>query len=430
MATDSLIGPINDAIVHSHFIDFYKNRLNSSHVRELYDRLKTIHLNSTDKIVVRQRELDAITQKLGPLLGTYMSPTGFVGNGLYTLTGSLASPRHPSCKEYAKILVLAATRIGAERVTQLLGDWIEGKRLRVFLCVLLKGVSTEGKLQPVPGMLLDTLPNNGNFLPRSLRLQPHDHRREQFLSRAILSVECKTEAGLYDPELIQGKPTFPPAPLDPPCPVNQNLSTVTFPSFCRALSLTINNNVDWFILWHDYGDVEAFFLNPGFWSQRQEVRSESVVRVTEEDVRTCLDLHDKLTRRSDLDLPIARWLRTKRVRTQYEQLIELRIALETILLNDTLGTSEKKFQLANRGAWLLGETFDDRLKYFETLKQVYDYASRVIHGGKPKAKAGRDLQRDMVEAQDLCRDAILKFSTDENALDSSEWAALILGKKA
>ena len=83
--------------------------------------------------------------------------------------------------------------------------------------------------------------------------------------------------------------------------------------------------------------------------------------------------------------------RTKCARTEFEQLIELRVALESILLYDARGTSEKKFQLTTRGAWLLGETFDERLNYFEILKQVYDYASSVIHGGKPRIKKGRDL---------------------------------------
>ena len=410
MATDSLIVPINDAIVHSHFIDVYKNRLNATNVRELYDRLKKIPLSSTGGIAVRQRELDAITQKLGPLLDNYMSPTGVVGNGLYTLTGSLASPRRPSCEEYAKILVLAATRIGAPRVTQLLGDWIQGKRLHVFQCVLLKGMLTEGKLQPVPGMLLDTLSSNGDLLPRSLRLPPYEHEHEQYVRRAILSVEYESEPALYDPELIQGNP---PDPSCPPSPVNPKLSSFAFSDFCRALSLTINNKVDWFILWQDYGDVEAFFLNPGFSSQRQEVRSGSPVYVTEENVLKCLDLHDRLSGRRDLDVPIARWRQSKCARTEAEQLIELRIALESILLKDASRAGEMQFRLATRGAWLLGETFDDRSKYFDTLNRVYDYASRVIHGGEPKVKAGRDLQSDIADAQNLCRAAIMKFSSAE-----------------
>ena len=427
MTADSLIGPINDAIPRSQFTDVYRNSLNATQVRHLYENMKRCPLNSTDAIFVRQQEMDAITQKLGPLLGKYMSPnSGVIGNGLYAFTGSQASPRRPSCEEYAKLLVLAASRIGSEKVTQLLEGWIQGKSLRVIECALLKGLLTEGRLQPVPGMTLDTLSKNGDLLPRSLRLHPHEHWHEQFVARAILCMEYETEAALYDPEAVQGNPPF---PIKTASPLNPDLSTVSFESFCRAISLTTNNHIDWFILWPDYGDVEAFFLNPGFSSRRKEARNSSTVSVTEIEIHTCLDIHAKLTGRRDLDLPTARWRRAKYALTEHEQLIELRIALESILLNDDTGTSEKSLRLAIRGAWLLGETFDERSSYFETLKAVYTYASSVIHGGTPKIRRDRNLRSDITNARDLCRDAILKLATTGKALGSDDWSELILGHK-
>ena len=426
MTTDLLIDPIDHAVAQAQFADVFRNRLDASQVRHLYEKKQKCPLSSTDAISVHQRELDALTQVLGPLLGAYKSPeSGAVGNGLYTLTGSLASPRRPSCEAYAKILVLAASRIGAKRVAQLLGDWIRGKGLRVFPCVLFKGLLTEGTLRPVPGMLLDTLPNNGDLLPRSLRLDPREHLHEQFTGRAMLSIEFETLPALYDPEVVQGNP---PLPSSPPSPLNPDLSTVSFESFCRAISLTTNNHIDWFIHWNDYGDVEAFFLNPGFSSQRNEASNSPVVSVTEDDVRACLHTHYMLESRRDIDLPITRWRRAKRASTTHDQLIELRIALESLFLHDDTGTSEKRFRLASRGAWLLGEKYDQRADCFETLKQVYDYASSVIHGGTPKTKKDRDIQIDIDNARDLCRDAILRLLTIGKALDSKEWSALILGR--
>ena len=279
----------------------------------------------------------------------------------------------------------------------------------------------------MPGLLLDTLSSNGDLLPRSLRLDPREHWNEQFAGRAILSMECETLPALYDPEVVRGNP---PWPSTPPSPLNPDLSTVSFESFCRAMSLATNNHVDWFIHWLDYGDIEAFFLNPGFSSQRKEAGSASAVSVTEDDVRACLRIHSMLEGRRDLDLPVARWPRAKRASTTHEQLIELRIALEAVLLNDDTGTSEKRFRLATRGASLLGETFDQRADHYETLKQVYDYASSVIHGGTPKTKKDRDIRRDIDDAGDLCRDAILRSATVGKTLDSKEWSALVLGGRA
>ena len=425
MLTDSLIGHIDNAVAQAGFADVYKNRLNPSHVRHLYEGKQRCPFSSTDAITVPRPELEALTCELEPLLGTYRSPTsGLVGNGLYALTGSSASPRLPSSQAYARILVLAASRIGATRVAELLNGWIQGRGVRVFACVLLKGLRTEGKLRPVAGMHLDTLSKNGDHLPRSLRLDPHEHWHEQFTRRAMLSLEYETVPALYDPEVVRGNP---PEPSEPASPLNPELATVSFDSFCRAISLEMNNQVDWFICWDDYGDVEAFFLNPGFSSQRKDASNSSIVSVSEEQVRRCLHTLALLQGRRALDLPIARWRKSKCSPLTNEQLIELRIALESVLLSDDKGTSEKGYRLATRGAWLLGETFDQREICFETLKHVYNYASSVIHGGKPKAKEGRNLERDIASAQDLCRDAILRLAAANGMPKSDDWSALTLG---
>ena len=427
MLTDSLIKQIDNAVAQAVFVDVYKNRLPAPQVRHLYEHKQGYPLSSTDAITVPSPDLEALTKQLGPLLGTYRSPiSGLVGNGLYALTGSLASPRLPSCQDYAKILVLAASRIGAERVVELLDGWIQGGAVRVFACVLLKGLRTEGQMGPVTGMHLDTLSNNGDHLPRSLRLHPHEHWHEQFTGRAMLSLECETLPGLYDPEVVRGNP---PLPSGPAKPLNPELFTVSFDSLCRAISLETNNQVDWFIHWNDYGDVEAFFLNPGFSSQRKDVSNSSTVSVSEEQVRRSLDTLTLLQRRRELDLPIARWRKSKSAPTTNERLIELRIALESILLSDDTGTSEKRHRLATRGAWLLGETFEQRETCFNTLRHVYDYASSVIHGGTPRARGDRDVERDIATVQDLCRDAILHLAAAARMPNSDDWSALTLGGK-
>ena len=425
MLTDSLIGHIDNAVAQAGFADVYKNRLNASHVRYLYEDKQRCPFSSTDAITVPRPELETLTCELEPLLGTYMSPiSGLVGNGLYALTGSLASPQLPSSKAYAKILVLAASRIGVKRVAELLNGWTQGRGVRFFACVLLKGLRTEGKLRPVAGMHLDTLSNNGDHLPRSLRLDPHEHWHEQFTGRAMLSLEYETVPALYDPEVVRGNP---PVPSEPASPLNPELATVSFESFCRAISLETNSQVDWFIHWNDYGDVEAFFLNPGFSSQRKDASNSSIVSVSEEQVRRCLHTLALLQGHRALDLPIARWRKSKCSPPTNEQLIELRIALESVLLSDDKGTSEKRHRLATRGAWLLGETFDQREIYFKTLKHVYDYASSVIHGGTPKVRGERNLERDIASAQDLCRDAILRLAASNGMPNSDDWSALTLG---
>ena len=99
--------------------------------------------------------------------------------------------------------------------------------------------------------------------------------------------------------------------------------------------------------------------------------------------------------------------------------------MESVLLNDDRSTGEKRHRLAIRGAWLLGDTFEERKECFETLRAVYDYASSVIHAGSPKEKNQRNLPKTISDAQDLCRDAMLRIAK-EKALPN--WTDVILNR--
>ena len=187
-----------------------------------------------------------------------------------------------------------------------------------------------------------------------------------------------------------------------------------------------DRQVDWSIQWDDYGDVEAFFLNPGFSCARKEVTDTTTVLVTAEQLRECLEFHRRLESFRKLDVTIARWRRSRTTTAFHEQLVELRIALESVLLSDDRGVvGEKRHRLAVRGAWLLGSSFEERKTHFRTLKHLYDYASSVIHAGTPNEKAAAPLKETISEAQRLCRSAILRILTDQHQPD---WNDLILGR--
>ena len=88
-------------------------------------------LSNTDAISVRETELTDLVSELTPKVAYYSSPeTGAIGNGFYKLMGSLASLRLPSVEDYAKVLVLAAARVGPERAAGLFevdpGNWTGG----------------------------------------------------------------------------------------------------------------------------------------------------------------------------------------------------------------------------------------------------------------------------------------------------------------
>ena len=400
---------IDRAVRQAVFTDVFRNPVDSPTIGQLYKVNRRFPLTSADAISVPQPQLAGLVSELDASLGIYKSPdSGSVGNGLYHLMGSSASPRLPSVEDYAKMLVLTASRIGSERVAELLAGWLQGKGIRVHSCVLLKGIQTEGKLAPVDSMHLETLPTNGDYFPRSLRIDMSDIQHEQFAKRAMLSIEYETASPLYDPQVL--RESFPPT-LPRHNMVNPELSSISVESFCRAMSLAANNYVDWFIQWEDYGDVEAFFLNPGFSSRRKETTNSSPALVSEEDLIGCLEIHAQLLGFSGLDLAITRWRQSKRSTTTHEQLIELRTALESVLLNDDKGSiGEKRYRLAIRGGWFLGKTFNERKDYFDTLRTVYDYASSVIHAGMPKEKRQHELSKTISDAQDHYRNIILRIA--------------------
>lgn len=418
----SLLSRLDQARNKALFTDVFGNRFDADTVRQHYEINRQWTLGSPDAIQVSQSELQGLVSELAGTLGKYKSPSsGLIGNMLYFHKGSSASPRLPTVEDYAKILVLAAARIGADRVVTLYSAWLQGEPVLLRQCALLTGIKTDGELYPVDGMHLDTLPANGNEFPKSLRINEYDIHEQQFSHRAMLCINYHAGPALYDPAVHKDIANRGPHRR---ALVNPALSDVSLESFCRSMSLVADNQVDWFIAWNDYGDTEAFFLGSGFGSNRKQADDSSPVLVSTEDVRVSLDLHAHLVSFTKLDLAIARWRRSKGSTTTYEKLVELRIALESVLLSDDRGNiGEKRHRLAIRGAWFLGTTFAERKHSFRTLKTLYDYASSVVHAGNPKEKKSLPLDQTISEAQRLCRETILRIANDRAIPD---WTDVVL----
>ena len=415
---------IDQACNKALFTDVFGKRFDANAVRQMYETNRQWPLNSPDAIQIPQFELQCLISELDRTLGKYKSPSsGLIGNMLYFLKGSSSSPRLPTVENYAKILVLAAARIGSDRVAALYSAWLQGEPTLLRQCALLTGLKTDGKLHPVHGMHMDTLPTNGNDFPRSLRINEYDIHEQRFSHRAMLCIDYRTDPALYDPATHEEIPSLGPRRQDL---VNPALAAVSLENFCRSMSLIADNQVDWFIAWDDYGDIEAFFLGSSFGSSRNRANNSSPVVVSEADVRASLDLHAHLAALPRLDVSVTRWRRSKGSANVYEQLVELRIALESVLLSDDRGTvGEKRHRLAIRGAWLLGSTFAERRHSFRTLQALYDYASSVIHAGNPKEKASAPLDKVISDAQHLCRAAILRIA---NVRAFPDWTDIVLDR--
>ena len=428
MEVERLEHRIARALGQTRFRSVWGRGFDASVMHELYagKRHHEYRLNGAESIAVREGELADLVSAIAPMLAPYRaSDTGAVGNGLYQLMGAQASPRLPTVEDYARILVLASARIGPERTSETFCGWVDGRPVPVWQRFLLKGVITDGLILPDNGLVLETVSGNGEEFPRSLyvQLDAGDTKHEQYGRRAMLSLEHEVGPALHCPDARNEE--FP--ERSPQLRIRKpELSRVSAAGLCRAMSLEIDNNVDWFRSWWDYGDIDAFFLNPGHGASLQETSSGSPRLISDEQLTRSLEIEGRLRRFSELDVAIARWRRSKRGRALEEQLVELRIALESALLaGDSGSVTEMQFRIATRGAWLLGETYDKRKACFDTLRKAYGLASSVLHARSLKKRNREDDAGTVNSAQELCRGVILHM-VREGALPN--WDEVVLGR--
>ena len=64
-----------------------------------------------------------------------------------------------------------------------------------------------------------------------------------------------------------------------------------------------------------------------------------------------------------------------------EKLIEYAIALESLFLDDSDGRTELSYRLALRAARLLEKDLESRRSCFQTIRDLYNFRSRIAHGG-------------------------------------------------
>ena len=124
-----------------------------------------------------------------------------------------------------------------------------------------------------------------------------------------------------------------------------------------------------------------------------------------------------------LRIAVDRWKRSKRPNARLEdRYIDLRISLETLYLKDFVNenSGEMRFRLPLFGAWHLGANFGERRSIRKALRDAYDTASAAVHTGEVPSNRTRNLK----EAQDLCRQGILKLLSE---CAPEDWGDLILG---
>ena len=195
-----------------------------------------------------------------------------------------------------------------------------------------------------------------------------------------------------------------------------------------ALALTVNHPVVEICSWHWYDAKVQYLL--GYRNELaldQNMGGPRLMRgrlIAADDASLVRNIHEALSREGmfeELRVPIQRWRRSKAASNGVDLAIDLRIALESLLLDDG-NNAELSFRLALRAAWYLGANEDERTKIFNAVRKAYNIGSKAVHTGQGY---GDMIPAYLVAVQDICRAAILRrISEGENPPD---WKEMVLG---
>ena len=303
--------------------------------------------------------------------------------------------------DVAYALIRGAAILGAERVSDLVSGWVQGKPVEYRSCSLISGLYIDEHLVPMDGVYISPLPRSRNKLtgdlPRAGGLSKRD-----YIGRTVASLSTFAEPAFLNPKDVYGGN-------------GTKIATVSglgFPQLCKALSLVENSHVEPGFFWNDYLELSALWLSSSqsIWSTSNSGYSRSLPNGTsrrfdfETDEETVVlpkesisnfdpkELWDTIeavagVNSRELNLAIERWWRSKRSMSNLnDSLVDLRIALEALYLKGFTSkySQEMRFRLALHGAWYLGTNFNERQVIWETLRKAYDSASGVVHGRELK----------------------------------------------
>ena len=431
-----------------------RQRMSSAEFREVYlrDRDRSVKLYA--KAIIPDTAMTSLVETLRHALGEFIHPdTDRIGHafpvdgsnhgrGTFRPDGLRDEESESPLSEFACALVRAAAIMGAKETAGLLVAWKHGQPVKLHMCTLRSGLPLAAPLTPRRGIRIVPLALSTADLPRLPTRR--DTPPRDLLGLSLLSVQLSASPALFrpDPDTEEGRVR------------SSSVDGINFDLLCEALSLQANDHVSTGFVWHEYPDAAPFCLTTretwgpvGNDRLRPRGKKEAshdlwtgVWTITPSDDAQPLSLNEEelsgiveALRHADEKLCIAvrRWRRSKRPEFRLEDsYIDLRIALEALYLKDfdDERSQEMRFRLPLFGAWHLAENLEDRRSIRKTLRDAYDMASKVVHGGEVVKGSGAgpywEARAELDRAQDLCRRGILKLLREGPPRD---WTDLVLG---
>ena len=418
---DELTALLRNAVANAEFRDGPSRRVSAESLRSLYAAGERVRIYK--EIVCGKDALTPLVAYLQERLAAYANEDmeihcGLVGYGVDYARGFVT---RRSGEDIALLLVRAAVLLTSGPAAAIFSGWLDGNPIRYKLVGLVDGLSVEkplalengievrrassGGLPPIPGNVVIAR------LPRKRRAGSAEVSFDVSAQPAFFRYENPMEYG------AGGKVIHTWA--------GGSFSTSMLHDFCEALSLSCNHCVRPVDVWQDDGDTAAFCDGSSsmFWRRIYATESSVATPLTQELLEGAWKIYRMRQGapkvKSKVDMSVKRWVNSKRQESNLtDKFIELRVALEALFLDNAQG--EMRFRLATNGAWFLGASLRDREQNYNVLLKAYKAASAAVHGSEVRGK-----EEQLTEAQEICRDGILKMLRLGHKPD---WRRLVLGE--
>ena len=376
---------------------------------------------------------DRLVALVGQLLDPYTDPDSHRFVAVLPATRVFQGNLGESVERFSKSIVRCAALFGVSETVDAVLRLVKGDTAKYTQVVVLDGVSPSPRKEGVdlwPGARLiewdqafgDRLGESTLGIPDAVLTQADHTDTNAFRFGRITTLLCIDHTG---GPIIRRSEDAEPGPGRPYVPVSlHQLSTEIAIS---ALALTINHTIVEVCSWHWYDAKVQYLL--GYRNElalNQNMGGPRLMQgrlIGAEDAPLARNIHEELSQQGmfeKLRVPIQRWRRSKSASNGVDLAIDLRIALESLFLDDG-NRAELSFRLALRAAWYLGAEGDERTKIFEAVRDAYDIGSKAVHTGE-----GYDdvIPVNLAVAQDICRMSILR-RIDEGG-KPPDWKKVVL----
>lgn len=390
--------------------------VNAEEFKELYlvasgiNRILTINA----EVQVDDIRLESLESAVRETLKEYIdSESDRFGNGLCDLVWG---ERMPTVKSFTERVIRAGAISGAAKTAEKIVKWSEGEPFLYVHEVLL---GRNGNMEKGPairleeGIGVELLPESYEETARRIpsgiahALKERSNYLDLFKS-AVLLVECEwnpvfrriegeRRVGEVRGEARWGRGKF-------------RMTDSTAEELCQSMAIIAGKPISWKMRWDNFGEDEVFCeVFAGADRLRERERSFEFPH-TAEYLKDVWNFHAgrEAAKKSmpEVERAIRRWNKSQHALGLEDRAIEMRIALETLFLDEKEGRGELGFRMALHAAWEVGRETGEKQKWFDVARKAYGVGSRAVHGGGIKSKNVEESKRAVEEGQKLCSEGI------------------------